>query len=226
MGDVQRRRGGGAHGVGRLVNVSSETVPGFFFPERPFLADYAPVDEEHPVRPQDPYALSKRFGESSWTRSCARSDVRALSIRPSWVQWEGNVERNLGPVVRSRGADPSRVLLVLDRRRRPRRGAAPGGRERPPRPRGPLHRRRPTTPAACRCTTSSAATTATPSRCARSTGPTRRGSRRPRRGGCWGGGRPRERRDLLDDDGRLTEAARDRLERGDTAVQRGRAATA
>src|SRR5690349_3871144 len=39
--------------VPRFVNVSSETVPGFFFAERPFIADYAPVDEEHPIRPQD-----------------------------------------------------------------------------------------------------------------------------------------------------------------------------
>jgi len=31
-------------GVSRLVNISSETVPGFFFPERPFLPDYVPVD--------------------------------------------------------------------------------------------------------------------------------------------------------------------------------------
>src|SRR5205085_9364539 len=38
-------------GVPRIVNVSSETVPGYFFPERPFLPDYAPVDEEHPIRP-------------------------------------------------------------------------------------------------------------------------------------------------------------------------------
>ena len=43
-------------GVPRFVNVSSETVPGYFFPERPFLPDYLPVDEEHPLRPQDPYA--------------------------------------------------------------------------------------------------------------------------------------------------------------------------
>ena len=38
-------------GVSRFVNISSETVPGFFFPERPFLPDYVPVDEEHPIRP-------------------------------------------------------------------------------------------------------------------------------------------------------------------------------
>ncbi len=29
-------------GISRFANVSSETVPGFFFPEREFLLDYAP----------------------------------------------------------------------------------------------------------------------------------------------------------------------------------------
>jgi nucleoside-diphosphate-sugar epimerase len=87
-------------GVGRFVNVSSETVPGFFFPERPFLPDYVPVDEEHPIRPQDPYATAKHFGEQLMDAAIRRSDIRAISIRPSWVQHEGNYERNLGPQVR------------------------------------------------------------------------------------------------------------------------------
>jgi nucleoside-diphosphate-sugar epimerase len=87
-------------GVSRLVNISSETVPGFFFPERPFLPDYVPVDEEHPIRPQDPYALSKYFGELLMDAAVRRSDIRCISIRPCWVQHEGNYERNLGPQVR------------------------------------------------------------------------------------------------------------------------------
>ena len=49
-------------GVPRLVNLSSETVPGMGFAERPFFAPYAPIDEELENRPQDPYALSKLFG--------------------------------------------------------------------------------------------------------------------------------------------------------------------
>jgi nucleoside-diphosphate-sugar epimerase len=32
-----------------------------------------------------------------------RSDLRCVSVRPSWVQWEGNYERNLGPDVRDPG---------------------------------------------------------------------------------------------------------------------------
>jgi nucleoside-diphosphate-sugar epimerase len=87
-------------GVKRFVYISSETVPGFFFPERDFLPDYAPVDEEHPIRPQDPYALSKQFGEQLMDAAIARSDIRCISIRPSWVQFEGNYETNLGPQVR------------------------------------------------------------------------------------------------------------------------------
>jgi nucleoside-diphosphate-sugar epimerase len=90
-------------GVSRFVNISSETVPGFFFPERPFLPDYVPVDEQHPIRPQDPYALSKYFGELLMDAAVRRSDIRCISIRPCWVQHEGNYERNLGPQVR----DPS-----------------------------------------------------------------------------------------------------------------------
>jgi UDP-glucose 4-epimerase len=86
--------------VPRFVNISSETVPGFFFPDRPFLPAYVPVDEDHPVRPQDPYALSKHFGEQLMDAAVRRSDTRCISIRPCWVQNEDNYERNLGPVVR------------------------------------------------------------------------------------------------------------------------------
>ncbi len=87
-------------GVRRLVNISSETVPGFFFAERPFLPEYAPVDEDHPVTPQDPYALAKHFGEQLMDAAVRRSDIRVITLRPSWVQHEGNYERNLGPQVR------------------------------------------------------------------------------------------------------------------------------
>jgi UDP-glucose 4-epimerase len=89
-------------GVRRFVNISSETVPGFFFPERAFLPDYLPIDEEHPVRPQDPYAMGKHVSEQLMEGAVRRSDVRCISIRPSWVQHPGNYERNLGPVVRER----------------------------------------------------------------------------------------------------------------------------
>lgn len=52
------------------------------------------------MNPQDPYALSKMFGERLMDAAVQRSDIRAISIRPSWVQFEDNYENNLGPQVR------------------------------------------------------------------------------------------------------------------------------
>ena len=85
-------------GVDRLVNVSSETVAGMGSPSGRSTRRYAPIDEALENRPQDPYALAKVFGEQLMDAAVARSDLRAISIRPSWVQWEGNYERSLGAV--------------------------------------------------------------------------------------------------------------------------------
>jgi nucleoside-diphosphate-sugar epimerase len=96
-------------GVKRFVNVSSESIVGNFFPERPFLPQYAPVDEQHPLFPQDPYALSKAFGEQMMDAAVRRSDIKAISIRPSTVHNEDNYESNLGKQVR----DPSNLSANL-----------------------------------------------------------------------------------------------------------------
>jgi UDP-glucose 4-epimerase len=88
-------------GVPRLVNLSSETVPGLIFAERPFEPLYFPIDEEHPALPQDPYALAKLFTEQLCDAATRRSDLRCISIRPTWVQHEDNYARNLGPMIRA-----------------------------------------------------------------------------------------------------------------------------
>ncbi|ROS76642.1 NAD(P)-dependent oxidoreductase [Cellulomonas sp. PhB143] len=89
-------------GVPRLVNVSSETVAGFAFSERPTLPHYLPLDEEHPLEPQDPYGLGKVVGEEICDAAVRRSDLRVVSLRPTWVQEESTYEPFLGPLV----ADP------------------------------------------------------------------------------------------------------------------------
>lgn len=86
--------------VRRLVNLSSESVPGFIFAERPFLPPYLPLDESTPCRPQDPYGFGKHVIEQWCDAAVQRSDLRVVTIRPSWVQHRGNYERNLGPMVR------------------------------------------------------------------------------------------------------------------------------
>jgi UDP-glucose 4-epimerase len=92
-----------AFGVERFVNFSSETVPGFIFAHRRFEPEYLPIDEQHPIRPQDSYATAKWFGELLCERAPERADISCISIRPCWVQDLDSYERNLGPIVR----DPS-----------------------------------------------------------------------------------------------------------------------
>jgi len=87
-------------GVRRFVNISSEAAIGRSWAERPFLFDYVPVDEDHPVRPQDAYSTGKLISEVLMDAAVRRSDLTAVSIRPAWVQWEGSYERSLGPTVR------------------------------------------------------------------------------------------------------------------------------
>jgi nucleoside-diphosphate-sugar epimerase len=101
-------------GARRFVNISSETVPGFFFPEKPFLPSYVPVDEQHPVLPQDPYALSKYFGELLMDAAVRRSDLRCITIRPCWVHYEANYERNLGPQVRDASVLSANLWSYID----------------------------------------------------------------------------------------------------------------
>jgi UDP-glucose 4-epimerase len=94
--------------VPRLVNISSETVPGFIFAERPILPPYLPIDEQTPAAPQDPYGFGKHVIEQWCDAAVARSELSVVSIRPSWVQRDADdYERNLGPIVR----DPTQPSL-------------------------------------------------------------------------------------------------------------------
>ena len=102
-------------GVSRFVNTSSETVPGFFFPERPVLPDYVPVDEEHPIRPQDPYATAKA-AVLAFTQAVAveyrAAGVRCNAVLPSVIDTPAN--RAAQPDAdTSRWVPPSQVAAVI-----------------------------------------------------------------------------------------------------------------
>src|SRR5215216_2585425 len=210
-------------GVPRFVNISSETVPGFSFPERPWLPDYLPVDEQHPIRPQDPYATAKHFGELLMDGAVRRSDITCVSIRPSWVQWEGKYEDNIGPWMREPA--PSEgfwayidVYDLADAIRLAAEAATPGHEV--------VYIASPDMAAhesleeLTRRFHGDAAPEIRPSDEPRPNGISIAKARRvlgydPRR--SW--------HDYLDDDGRLRPEARERLERGTTGVQRGRRLT-
>ncbi|MDS0295642.1 NAD-dependent epimerase/dehydratase family protein [Halogeometricum luteum] len=76
----------------RVAWASSESAYGFPFAERRPAPDYVPIDEEHPLRPQDSYGVSKEAGEAVAARTARRYGVPVASIRPSWVQYPGRYE--------------------------------------------------------------------------------------------------------------------------------------
>jgi nucleoside-diphosphate-sugar epimerase len=73
----------------RVVWASSESALGFPFAAETPAPDYLPVDEEHPLRPEDPYGVSKEAGEALARQTVRRHDVPVVSIRPSWIQYPG-----------------------------------------------------------------------------------------------------------------------------------------
>ena len=49
--------------IKRVVTASSESTLGFSFAYQDLSPSYFPIDEHHPLKPQDPYGLSKLVGE-------------------------------------------------------------------------------------------------------------------------------------------------------------------
>lgn len=102
-------------GVSRLVNISSESVLGWSFARQAVRPAYLPVDDDHPLRPQDPYALAKSFAEQLCAAAVARSALRVISLRPAWVLWPDTYQTEFGPFVRD-GSRPVGSLSYIDGR--------------------------------------------------------------------------------------------------------------
>lgn len=94
-------------GIRRVVSTSSISVLGWDGREQDFLPEYLPIDEDHPVSPQDTYGLTKQMGESiarSYTNKCG---METVVLRPPGVLSPEQLEE-------MRGAGrplPSRFLL-------------------------------------------------------------------------------------------------------------------
>ncbi|ORY28309.1 hypothetical protein BCR39DRAFT_594225 [Naematelia encephala] len=72
-----------AHGITRIVQASSVNAPGLSFgPEGHLRFDSLPIREEHPSRPEDPYALSKAICELQASALCRYTPgLRIASLR-------------------------------------------------------------------------------------------------------------------------------------------------
>ncbi len=93
-----------AYGIKRFVYASSFSVLGLPFAPMPVQISWLPVDERHPVAPQDMYALSKWLGEEMLDAWVRRTRTTAVSLRLPWVQTAASFAREVGPRRRSSDA--------------------------------------------------------------------------------------------------------------------------
>ena len=97
-----------AAGAKKIVCGSSLAVYGLYYPLTPLSPDYLPVDEAHPLRPQDPYGLTKLVGEELCAALGARTGAQIASLRFSGIYTEEHRallgERSKNPLIRGTGA--------------------------------------------------------------------------------------------------------------------------
>ncbi len=90
-------------GVRRVVLCSSDSVMGFTVMSGSLRApDYAPIDGAHPLRPTDPYALSKLVGEQIGRSFVERGKLEVIALRPVFVLYP-----EMYGEVKARAKDPA-----------------------------------------------------------------------------------------------------------------------
>jgi len=72
-------------GIKKVIFTSSESTLGFAFMKNPMAPEYVPIDERHPLRPQDPYGLSKVICEQICRTYTARYGIRTVCLREPWI---------------------------------------------------------------------------------------------------------------------------------------------
>ena len=73
------------NGIKKIVFTSSESTLGFAFMNNRMVPDYIPIDELHPMRPQDPYGLSKVIGEQICRSYSAKYGMQTICLREPWI---------------------------------------------------------------------------------------------------------------------------------------------
>ncbi len=102
--------------IPRLVWTSSMSVLGYPFNYRPITPHYLPFDEHHPQEPQDPYAISKAFGEQLCHAYVARCRMTITSLRIVWAHTPDTFKRDLMPFWDDPAAGASNLWSYVDTR--------------------------------------------------------------------------------------------------------------
>ncbi len=80
-------------GVKKVVLASSESTLGFAFARTDHIPLYFPIDEQHPLEPQDPYGLSKVCAEEILKCFSRGYRLQTVSLRFPWIWVPGDKER-------------------------------------------------------------------------------------------------------------------------------------
>lgn len=71
--------------VPTFIFMSSESTLGFAFSKTRMWPEYLPIDEDHPLRPQDPYGLSKVSGEMLCAAYARTYGMQTIALRAPWI---------------------------------------------------------------------------------------------------------------------------------------------
>lgn len=85
-------------GVRTAVIAASTAAYGLAFAARPTSPLYAPVDEAHPLLPQDPYSLSRQVDEATAAMLARRHGMTVVALRFHWVATPAEVARRVAEV--------------------------------------------------------------------------------------------------------------------------------
>ena len=94
--------------VKKIVCGSSLAVYGFYYPATDLQPAYLPVDEDHPLRPQDPYGITKLIGEKLGDALSQKTGAQVASLRFAGIYSDAHrsmlLERKNNPLARGTGS--------------------------------------------------------------------------------------------------------------------------
>jgi nucleoside-diphosphate-sugar epimerase len=101
-------------GVRRLLTASSISALGLAWAERLRSPDYVPVDEEHPLRPEECYALSKQVDECTAQMIARRYGAAVLAYRFPFTARREDIESRAARVASDPGEGSKELWAYLD----------------------------------------------------------------------------------------------------------------
>jgi len=84
-----------SEGVEKLLFSSSDAVLGIAQSMTEFAPEYVPVDEKHPLKPQDPYGISKMRGEEMCRNFAEGYDIDIIALGFSNIFCPGDEQKYL-----------------------------------------------------------------------------------------------------------------------------------